>query len=438
MLETSVASLLCARTGIDFRTTSPRVLARIIRTRMEAVGVEDETAYLTLLTTREQEVKHLIDSLVVPETWFFRDFEPFVYLRKIVCEDDYFLGNRPIRALSVPASTGEEPYSIAITLMEAGLKPADLRVDAVDISRKAIDKAVQGVYGRSSFREKDEELRLKYFSQSESGWSVLPEVRSAVHFFHGNILHCAPLDIQQSYDIIFFRNLLVYLNEEARKRAVENVDHLLMGGGVLFLGFAEPPHIFFPNYIPADHPRSYAARKPKESPARNETAPMDRLPLRSEKQGVLKPLPRSIAKKTGSRGGRPKSAGPPPHEPTSGLPSMESAGRSGATPEIRAKTLDRARELADRGLLSEAGDICTEYLKSDAACEEAYYLLGVIALAGNDEEQALGYFNKAIYLKPDHEDVLVHLSLLMEKRGFGEQAAGYRKRLERLRGGPPA
>lgn len=437
MTETSVALLLCAKTGIDFRTTSPKVLARVIRKRMEASGVGDESGYLALLKSSEQEMTHLIESLVVPETWFFRDFEPFVYLGKIILAHDIFPRHHPLRVLSIPTSTGEEAYSIAITLMEAGLKPEDFHVDAVDISRQALDKAVLGVYGRSSFREKDEGFRLKYFSKTESGLEVVPEVRAAVRFLQGNILDCASFGVEASYDIVFFRNLLVYLNEEARKQAVRNVDRLLSEEGMLFLGFAEPPHIFFPNYIPADHPRSYAAQKPKECAAGDETAHGSVLSAGKEGHGIPERPPGAPRRKTTWRRSRPEPEDPPRENIPQASPAGGATGAGDAS-RLRARALDHARELADRGMLAKARHICVECLEADATCEEAHYLLGVIALAENNEDLALEHFSKVIYLKPDHVEVLVHLSLLMDKKGLREQAAGYRKRLDRLRRLPPA
>ena len=434
MIESSVASLLCEKIGIDFRISSPRVLARILRKRMEAVGIMDDDAYFAYVSSNYDELRQIVELLVVPETWFFRDWEPFAYLRKTVTAEDRFRKCRPLRVLSLPASTGEEPYSIAMTLMDAGISPTDFQIDAVDISAKALDKAVAGVYGPSSFREKNVEFTWRYFQKRGSLYSVAPEVRAAVRFLQGNVLRWAAATPQGSYDVIFFRNLLVYLNEDARTKAIRAIDRMLGEGGILVLGFAEPHHIFFPQYIQANHPRSYAARKPKAQREMNSPQATPLPLLSSRAMGAPGRLPAPDLKKVNPNGiGR---SVPPLPEVRSSSPAAAALNEDKEGKLERGRDiLERARELADKGLLTEAAKICRERIKSDAACAEAYYLLGVIALAGNDEDQAMEHFNKVIYLEPDHADALVHLSLLAEKMGLEVQAERYRKRLERLGGG---
>lgn len=434
MIETSVASLICEKIGIDFQAGAPRVLARVIRKRMEETGIPDDSMYLAYAASHDEEMWHLIEALVVPETWFFRDGEPFVYLRKIISSENRFMGRSHLRILSLPASTGEEPYSIAMTLLDAGLRPADFHVDAVDISRKALDKALRGVYGQSSFREKDFEFCWRYFERSGPEHTVTSLVRSTVRFCQGNVLEWTKTCSEGTYDIIFFRNLLVYLNDKAREEAVQAIDQLLGEGGMLFLGFAEPHHIFFPRFIPAIHPRSFAASKPSAYAAANVVQKVDRSPFRNGRIGGPKRLPKLEPVKADRL--PPIALRPPVPRQTSpaGSATLQKPEGKLKDSEREEATLDRARELADRGMLAEAGRVCIECIKAEAANSEAYYLLGVIALAGNDEQQALEHFNKVVYLEPDHADALVHLSLLTEKMGLDGQAERYRQRLARLGG----
>ena len=431
MIESSVASLLCKKIGIDFQVSSPRVLARVLRKRMEAVGISDDDAYFAYVSSNYDELRQIVELLVVPETWFFRDWEPFAYLRETVTTEDRFRWCRPLRILSLPASTGEEPYSIAMILLDAGLSPSDFQVDAVDISGKALDRAVAGVYGPSSFREKNVEFSRKYFEKRGSLSSVVPEVRGTVRFLQGNVLRWAAVTAQGTYDVIFFRNLLVYLNEEARQQAVRAIDRMLGEGGILILGFAEPHHIFFPHYIQANHPRSYAAHKPKALSERN-VVPGTPPPLLSGgTTNALKRLPRVESKAANLNGvGRlsPRVPAVKPPDPAT----LEKYENKAERPERGNETIERARELADKGLLVEAARICRKRIESDPACAETHYLLGVISLADKDEDQAMDHFGKVIYLEPDHADALVHLSLLAEKMGLEGQAERYRKRLERL------
>lgn len=427
MVEVTVATLLYEKIGIDFQANSPTILANAIRKRREARGLQNEAEYISLVSSDPKELKTLIDSLVVHETWFFRDFEPFVFLKNYAMERKASRKDSPLRALSLPAATGEEPYSIAITFMEAGLAPDEFQIDAVDVSGTALEKAAQAFYRASSFREKDEELRRKYFLQTEGGFRVIPEARSAVRFFQGNILHPGGLGIHGIYDVIFFRNLLVYLHEEARKQAIHNIETMLRKGGILFLGFAEPHHIFFPGYVPVDHPRAYAARKPEERESQER-----RLPAAPGSSSTGKPEPGKWTSPKTSASVAPKRARQRP-VPGKDLPPppVKSAERGDQPRPSQAKVLELARDLADRGMLADARTLCSQCLETDATCIEARYLLGVIALAEGDEEGALDQFNRVIYLEPDHIEALVHLSLIMDKKGLADQAEIFRKRVGR-------
>jgi len=441
MLQSAVESLLAERIGLEVKSLSRKAVTRALRERMDACGVEREAAYWGLLTSSRHELEALIESLVVPETWFFRDFEPFIFLRKHVIEEVLpSMTNRPLRILSVPGATGEEPYSIAMVLIDSGLRAGDFAVDALDISLKAIRKAVRAVYGPHSFREKDEEFRRKYFRQNEEAYELALEVREAVRFVHGNLLDRGCLDLEGPYDVVFFRNLLIYLNAHARAEAVRVIDGLLKDNGLLFLGYAESQRAFFPHYVPVGHPRSHAARKAcgpstgdlmaareEKPPARGGEARSTAERPRSRTVGEIRPRSnRSVVRQW-------------PTEIEDSVGSMQSTS-SPATPkpedfgDERRGVLASARRLADEGKLHQAAALCREVLESDAACADAYCLLGVIALAEGDDEGALRNLNNVVYLQPDHLDGLLHLSLLMDKRGLGVQAARYRERARRAGG----
>ncbi len=415
--SSAVESILRERIG--FGAYPGGTVDRCVNRRMQVCGIEDGDAYLSFLSASRAEQDELIEEIVVPETWFFRDCEPFVYLRKYAAEKIFSCSPQtPLRALSVPASTGEEAYSIAITLLEAGLSPDRFCVHAVDISRRALQKAGEALYGGSSFREKDNDLRRKYFDEAGSMFLVRPEVHEAVRFTQGNVLQEADLGPEESCDIVFFRNLLIYLDEASRKTAIRNVGRVLRKGGLLVLGYAEPQHIFFPDYIPADHPRAHASRKPSEKePDRPESI----LPLRGHAH-VRKKTSKGVAHLP-MNGRRPEilCRDPQPNEQC-----------GPALPEDISGILRRARELADSGMYTEAEKLVGECLKSDLTCTEAHYLLGITALARGDDDKAATHLNRVIYLDPNHNDALLHLSLLMERFGLREQATRYRKRIERI------
>lgn len=464
-----IESLLRERMGFGVYSTG--TLAGCINRRMQANGMDNEALYVSFLLSNDLEQEELVEELIVPETWFFRDYEPFAHLKNFVAEKAHaFTPRTPLRALSLPASTGEEPYSIAITLMEAGLTPDRFSVHAVDISRRALRKSLDGLYGGPSFREDDLDLRRKYFDKAGSMLLVRPEVRDTVQFTRGNILKDFAPGSQESFDVVFFRNLLIYLDEKSRAIAVRNVERILKKGGLLVLGYAEPQHLFFPDFTPVAHPRSYSSLKPLdtgvkknerccfakfEAPTRGFAAGGKKLfndlhamsqPCSEDGHHRQMPSP-----SMGEAGGQQKLIDtpdePPPlkaeattprnsaaagknmkNSPAAFIKGRDALNAMAANP---AGAIERARELADAGMLASAEELAGNCLKSDAGCIEAHYLLAMTALARGEEENAATHLNRVIYLDPNHNDALLHLSLLMDRLGRTDQAARYRTRIAR-------
>ena len=179
---------------------------------------------------------------MVPESWFFRDARPFEVFREFARAGWLVDPARPpLSALSVPCAGGEEPYSIAMTLLEIGLPPGRFRVDAVDVSARSLARAIAGVYGPNSFRGVDGPIRSRYFRDQGGAFTIDPAVRSSVRFHLGNLLDPALLADRPAFDVVFCRNLLIYLDAPARAAAFASIGRLLADGGLLFLGHADRP-----------------------------------------------------------------------------------------------------------------------------------------------------------------------------------------------------
>jgi chemotaxis protein methyltransferase WspC len=403
-VASSIAELLSRRIGLDPESLSPRVLERAVRERMERVGTKDQGVYLDLAVESPSEFQALVDLIAVPETWFFRDREPFLFLADWAREAVRNRPKRRFRVLSCPCSTGEEAYSAAMTLLRAGLPAGQILVDGADVCQRAIETALAGRYGSGSFREKDLDFDA-FFVRQDDRWSVDDRVRSVVRFFRANLLEAAAFRTNAPYDAIFCRNLMIYLTPEARCAAAVNIDRSLAPGGLVFLGYAEPRRTFFPDYRSVDHPRAYAAVKPEVE------------------------TPRRTVKPAGSPDGKP-SAPRPRWVPSKPGPSEGGRTTDGASTDS-APALTRAKRLADNGQLAQAAEICREKLESDPGSAEAHYLLGVIALAENREEAAARHLDRTLYLSPDHLDALVHMGLIMDRQGRTDMARRYRQRMLR-------
>jgi chemotaxis protein methyltransferase WspC len=262
MPQAAIVALLRHSIGLNPEAIGPEVIARAVRHRMVQCSASDLQTYLERIQTSEQELHALIEAVVVPETWFFRDQMPFAYLGQYVTAEWRPTHQHAVfRVLSLACSTGEEPYSIAMALLDSGLAPQHVRIDAVDISHTALRQARQAVYGHHSFRGHDLQFRERYCEQSQQGYRVSERVRSMVTFRHGNVLDAHVLTDQAPYSVIFCRNLLIYLDAAARSRALQVLDRLLASQGVLFVGYAETGLLLASEYMPVHYPRAFAYQK---------------------------------------------------------------------------------------------------------------------------------------------------------------------------------
>src|SRR5580704_10567319 len=237
-----IEALLQQTIGLDPSTIGTSTVERAIRSRMRARNLGRQDDYLKLLQLSPAEWDLLVEAVIVAETWFFRDREAFQALTHMVV-DEWLPAypNRVLRILSVPCSTGEEPYSIAMALMEAGVPETRFQIDAADISASALTAACQGIYGNNSFRGTDVSFRARYFQRIQRGFALNPAVKKHVRFQRGNLLAEHYLSGPDTYDFIFCRNLLIYLDGTSQQKVLVKVRRLLAPAGLLFVGPAELP-----------------------------------------------------------------------------------------------------------------------------------------------------------------------------------------------------
>jgi chemotaxis protein methyltransferase WspC len=402
--QEEITRILHLAMGFDAAALSQSAVERAVRNRMAACGHHDEASYLVYLRVSQPELAHLIEEMVVPETWFFRDGKPFEVLQRYAI-DEWLPANpeRPLRLLSVPSSSGEEPYSAAMALLDAGLPPERISVEAVDISNVALAKARRGVYGKNSFRNAPPWLLERYFTATPHGWLLHEAVRKLVHFSQANLLGPDFALTRGAYDVIFCRNLLIYFDAQNRERALSTLDRLLLPQGILFVGHAESAPVLDKFFTSAISPNAFAYRKKN--------------PL------VEKPIVQ------GRSARRREAVHMPPVEktPIRAWP----VAQSEPVAEKRA-TLEQAQQLADQGRLEEAATQCEILLREQGASAQAYYLLGLVRDAGGNVESARDSFNKAVYLEPNHYEALVQLALLAERQGDTTNAASLRQRAGRV------
>ncbi len=186
--------------------------------------------------------RKVIDAMTTNETLFFRDVHPFEALRKTVLPELIAAreATRHLRVWSAACSTGQEPYTIAMTMREnfPELMRWKLEIFATDLSSEVLAKARMGAYGQIEMnRGLPAKLMVKYFSKQGVDWQLNEDIRKMVEFREMNLAESWPT--MQPYDVIFLRNVLIYFDVETKKTILRRVRQLLRPDGYLFLGAAE-------------------------------------------------------------------------------------------------------------------------------------------------------------------------------------------------------
>jgi chemotaxis protein methyltransferase CheR len=232
--------------GLWFDDDSSYFLERRLQQRLRERQLGSFLEYYYLLLygpEREEELARVVDVLTTNETYFFRELNQLRALtEEIVPEIVQRHGvRRRLRIWSAGCSTGEEPYTLAILLLEhPGLGNWDKEIFASDISQRVLHAARRGVYTASSFRCTEAEYKERYFEPAEGGASrVVERVRWLVTFGHLNLLAPEQWTILGQFDVILCRNVMIYFNADGKKKIVENFHRKLDDGGFLLLGHAE-------------------------------------------------------------------------------------------------------------------------------------------------------------------------------------------------------
>jgi len=417
--------LLAEWIGLDPSTLGAASLSRACQRRLEATGAADFAALQALVENDPQQRDLLVEEVVVSESWFFRDEQTFAFLETFARTLAAMPGRQPLRILSIPCACGEEPYSIAMRLLDAGMPAASFTIDAYDVSHACLVRAQEGRYTANAFRNAEQGFRRRWFREEGSRAVIDPEIRKLVRFSWGNLLEQGFAAGQGTYDIIFCRNLLIYLTSEARRHAEATIDRLLATDGALVLGAAEPP-IMSGRWAPAGATSMFALRR---QPSGERAAAFGQLPNTPRRTGTpTRPRAASLA------GTAPPSTAEHPRTATSTSDSTATtplAARE-AIAEERATLLTKAGELANAGRHIEAIAACEAYARDTGPSPDLFFMLGTFYQAHGDLDRAEGCFHKTLYLDPVHEEAALALALVAGSRGDERMADFYRDTAARI------
>jgi chemotaxis protein methyltransferase CheR len=240
-----LTGLIESRFGLCFPGIRREILESRLRARLQELHLESYNEYYRYLRAhpqREAEFGYLACRITNNETYFFREAHHFeVLTRHIVPPLLPQLRSRPLRLLSAGCSSGEEAYSLAITLQDAGLDRAGVtwEIDACDLNAERIARARAGVYEDSALRACDAETRARYFTHTGGRYRLNDRHRAGVRFLEVNLAVPGALRPAGAYDAILCRNLLIYFSPEAFDGLIRQFAGWLRPGGYLLLGHAE-------------------------------------------------------------------------------------------------------------------------------------------------------------------------------------------------------
>ncbi len=425
--------ILGDRYGLNFDPRTDKTLKKAIAKRMEALGFKSDLDYHSFLqksTGVAEEFDELISLLTVGHTNYFRSPDHFRALReyvlpRIISQKDK---DKRIRIWSAGCSTGDEPYSIAITLLESlkGIKQWDIKILATDINTQFLQHARSGIYDSWTTRYVTRELFDKYFVKTENSALLKDQVKNMVKFFYLNLATNGYSFAQEGiekFDIIFCRNVLIYFRKNMVKRIVKKFYDLLQDNGYLFLGYSENLSQFSRDFEPNS---LYGVFFYEKSPPELRTKP-ERVPPAKPRE--IPPPPRIKPKET---------VAPEPKETDEERLYLEGINHFGEerfekAAEIFEHILEKnprsARALlgigfllANKGRDSEARQKSQEVLEIDQLLPEAYYLLGILNEREGNLKATRESYERAIFLEKDFIMAHFNLAILYKREGKWKEA----------------
>lgn len=264
----ALCGFLRQRTGLSFGENKRYYVERRVVDRMKAVGATAFRDYLNLLRFQAsgEELQLLVNQMTVNETYFFREKYQFDCLVSSVL-DEIVRDRRPgdrIRIWSAGCSTGEEPYSIAIMLLEFWKRVDEFEIElhASDIDSRALAAARAGVYEERSLQFLPPHLVSKYFTQEAPGrWRIMQDLRESIDFSHVNLMDPDHVRRFANLDVIFCRNMLIYFDDLGRREVAAGFWDALAPGGFVFLGHSESMARMSSLYIPRRFPEAIVYQK---------------------------------------------------------------------------------------------------------------------------------------------------------------------------------
>jgi len=411
-----IANLIKEKYGLDYTGDKLKDLERRIQSLLQSAAQSD-VYFHYLVSGNFNRIPNFINELTIPETYFLRNRNLFEALQHVVLPElikrkKY---SHQINIWSAGCSSGEEPYSVAILLTEllGANHHWQIKIIATDINPEILKKAKKAVYTEWSFRGTPSWLKEKYFSEVAPGkFQLKAEVRQMVTFMTHNLVDgpYPPVSGVQRFDLIFCRNVLIYMPKATVIEILTKFYTILDDEGYLITGPSEFPSLKLKKYKPKTVQGTILYQKakpePKDVPSKKRSRkPMDLLRRAGKKVRLLN-----------VRDVIPQRNTPVPVE------SPKSSEIQNKHDALLTDELAQIRRLADKGLLSEAKKLCEQYVKKHSFDKRGYYFLGNIYLEMGNLAKAEENFKRALYFDPNYAMAHFNLGTVYLMQGKSEQA----------------
>lgn len=442
----SLAHLLRERVGFEVRAEGHNLLRSALSERLRREAEPNVEGYLRKLKDEEDELEHLLPLVTIGKTSFFRDpgqFRALASLLPSLLAEAREAGRR-LSIWSAACASGEEVYSIAIALLEAGAAPYEVELLATDVNPEAIAASARGHYDASRVEPLSEERLSRFFVRDRDVYAAGPELRAMVAGFRSHNLHAdeAPLPASGAWDVVFCRNVLIYFDRGGIRRVARRLYEHLRPGGWLLLGYSESLFKLFDGFQLVELHGSFLYRRPPERPLLEPPSPpsidWDAMFVRPARTAPEPPPPPAPA------------PAPPPRRAPRAPDPLEAAVdlvQSGAfTPAAR--LLESALEKAPRRLelrltlgnvysllrRHEAAERCFERaLEQDPLSPEALLYQGLFFLERARHAEAERTLSRVVYLEPEFALAHYLLGRSQERQRRPEKARrSYRNALRAL------
>jgi chemotaxis protein methyltransferase CheR len=407
-----------------------------------AAGHADLEALAAAVTDDPAAWEALIAEVTIGETYFFRNTAQFIALRELILPSliDMRRQSAYLRLWSAGCATGEEPYSLAMTLDDVLPEPQRWQVSilATDINRRFLQRAREAVYGAWSFRETPAALRERYFTPEGARWRLNAAIRRQVVFTHLNLAeptYPAAGNGTLALDLIFCRNVTIYFDEATTRQVAQRFYDALTPGGWLVIGHAEPHLAIYRQFETHNVPGAVLYRKPLRAPVFQGVAP----PLPA-------PIPMQMQKAKGqtrhAAHGVPMSLDTPAvagyatdtGKRTAPAPLVVEAAAAPPPPSF-AERLAAARAAADRGEWGAALEQAEAVAEAHPLEPRGHYLLGQIHEHLGANVAALAAYRRSVYLDPGFVLGLLGMAQIWRRDGHIAEACralrGAKRQLER-------